>query len=265
MCDGFKTLRGGVKTSNIDRLNEIRENYRGTKMEIIQYISSDRIRIKFLDEYGFETDTTYSNFRMGSVKNPYDKFVFDVGYIGQGSEPSHIDGKNTPAYASWHNILERCYSEKYKNKYKSYYDICTVCDEWKCYQNYAIWYRQNKYPVAERLHLDKDILVPGNKLYSPETCLLVPQRINMLFMNRRNNKGLPNGISKVGNQFQAEYNTVILGQYTTLQEAFYTYAKAKKAKIIEVANEYKGIIPQKVYNAMLRYEVLIENDKNYVT
>lgn len=33
----------------------------------------------------------------------------------------------------------------------------------------------NKYECDERLYIDKDILYPGNKVYSPDTCLLVPQ------------------------------------------------------------------------------------------
>ena len=40
--------------------------------------------------------------------------------------------------------------------------------------------------------------------------------------------------------------------------------KKKKEEIIRVANGYKGIIPDEVYNAVIAYEFSIENDKNYV-
>ena len=64
------------------------------------------------------------------------------------------------------------------------------------FQNFAQWYDNHKYECDGRLHIDKDIKYPGNKLYSPYHCILVPQRINMLFSNKLNKRGLPNGIDK---------------------------------------------------------------------
>jgi hypothetical protein len=46
------------------------------------------------------------------------------------------------------------------------------------------------------MHLGKDILVKGNKIYSYETCVFVPQRINELFTKRQNERGdYPIGVS----------------------------------------------------------------------
>lgn len=44
-------------------------------------------------------------------------------------------------------------------------------------------------------HLDKDILVAGNKIYSPETCLFVPNRINSLLIRGVKTGPLPLGVS----------------------------------------------------------------------
>ena len=138
-------------------------------------------------------------------------------------------------------------------------------EEWMNFQNFAEWYYANQYEVKGRLHIDKDILYPGNKFYSPYHCLLVPQRINMLFTNKSNKRGLPNGIKRNGNKYQVQYNTQCLGSSDTLEEAYELYAKRKKEVIVEVANEYRNIIPDKVYQALLNYEVRIENDKNYIS
>ena len=161
-------------------------------------------------------------------------------------------------------MLERCYSEKDKSDHKSYFGISEVCDEWHNFQNFGNWFEENYYEVDERLHLDKDILYPGNKLYSPYHCLLVPQRINMLFMNKPNKRGLPNGIdiAKSGN-YEASYCGKHLGTYHTLEEAYTSYSNAKEKRIKEMADEYKNIIPKKVYDALYAYKVDIKNDKNY--
>jgi hypothetical protein len=131
------------------------------------------------------------------------------------------------------------------------------------YQNFGEWYETNKYDVNERLHLDKDILYAGNKIYSPCHCLLVPQRINMLFLNKPNNRGLPNGIKLYKKGYLAKYNGEELGIYPTLEESYAVYANAKEKKIKEVADEYRGIIPERVYESLYDYKVRIENDKNY--
>lgn len=75
---------------------------------------------------------------------------------------------------------------------------------------------------------------------------------------------MPNGITKVGLKYSAKYNNLNLGTYYTVEEAFDVYAKAKKDNIIRFAFEYKNILPAKVFDALIRYEVKIENDKNYL-
>ena len=160
-------------------------------------------------------------------------------------------------------MIERCYTEKHADIHRAYYGICTICDEWLNFQAFAEWYDKNKYKCDGRLHLDKDIRYPGNKIYSQETCLLVPQRINMLFMNKSNKRGLPNGISECPEGYLAMYNGKMIGIYSTVEDAYYEQTKKKKEEIIRVANEYKSIMPKEVYDAILAYEFKIENDKNY--
>lgn len=248
----------------MDRIGEIKANKQGTLMKIIRYKDSSDIDVEFLDKYHYVKEhTTYSNFKVGKIKNPYDKTLYGVGYVGVGNHKTKIKGQVTDVYLCWKNMLERCYDERLKEKYPAYNNIRSVCEEWHDYQVFSDWYKEHVYDVDERLHLDKDIKFPGNSVYSPETCLLVPQRINMIFTNKANSRGLPNGIYHETSGYFAKYNTEELGVYTTLESAYDAYAKRKKEEIVKVANEYKDIIPNEVYQALLEYEVLIENDKNY--
>ena len=94
--------------------------------------------------------------------------------------------------------------------------------------------------------------------------MLVPQRINMLFSNKPNKRGLPNGMyHSYSGKYRVKYGGKELGVYPTLEEAYSVYANAKENKIKEVADEYKEIIPSDVYDVLVNYKVLIENDKNY--
>ena len=79
-------------------------------------------------------------------------------------------------------MIQRCYKE-YNTTKKTYKDVF-VCNEWLCYENFEKWFEDNYYVVNnEIMNLDKDILIKGNRIYSPETCCFVPRRLNILFVN----------------------------------------------------------------------------------
>ena len=103
-------------------------------------------------------------------------------------------------------MLGRCYKTTDK-AYKNYGAIgVKVCEEWKCFSNFQKWYNENIYEIEnEKVHLDKDILVDGNNIYSPETCIFVPQRINKMFETKKSN--LPRGVRQ--NKSKTKYCATI--------------------------------------------------------
>lgn len=231
-------------------------------MKIVRYGSYNDIDVEFLDEHHYiKEHQTYSNFKTGSIKNPYDKSKYGVGYIGVGKHRAKVNGQYNYIYDVWADMINRCYHSK--DKFSAYYGICTVCPEWHDFQAFGDWYEEHEYKVDERLHLDKDILYPGNKEYSSKKCILVPQRINMLFMNIPNKRGLPNGILKEKKGYLAKYNGENIGVYPTVEDAYYAYTSVKEKVIRKVTDEYKDILPKEVYDAIYNYKFDICNDKNY--
>ena len=71
----------------------------------------------------------------------------------------------------------------------------------------------------------------------------------------------PIGITYRNNKYIARCNVngnrIFLGTYKTLEEAFKTYKQYKENLIKEIANKYKNQIPDKLYRALLNYEVEI--------
>jgi hypothetical protein len=194
------------------------------------------------------------------------KTVYGVGYNSEGRHNTSIHNNHTHKYKTWHDMIRRCYSEKFHAHHHSYKD-CLVCEEWHDFQNFGDWYDENYYEIEnEQMHLDKDILIKGNKVYSPDTCIFTPRRINVLFVKKGSkNNNLPIGVvfnnrknkkyvARCGN---GEGKTVSINSFYTPEEAFYCYKKFKELLIRDVANEYKHKIPEKLYNAMITYEVEI--------
>lgn len=251
------------------RIGEIRKNKFGTEMEIIEYNCYRDITIIFKDEHKTIVKTRYDAFLDGRVNNPYDRRNYGVGYIGYDLRDS--EGKSNPKiFAIWSGMIRRCYSGESK-KFPTYIG-CTVCNEWHNYMNFKKWYDENYWEVdGDSMCLDKDIFIKGNKIYSPKTCMIVPSRINVLFIKSNKARGeFPIGVSyhKSKDVFDSYYHTIENGKgrlkfiksFKNPIDAFYAYKEEKEKYIKQVADEYKNkyqSFPQKLYEAMYNYEVEI--------
>lgn len=246
-----------------DRLNETRVNNNGEEMRIIRYGNCEDIDVQFEDGTIVE-HKQYCHFKVGSIRNPMTPSLYGVGFMGIGDyKGTDENGKQTKCHKTWSGMYTRCYDPKYHEKYPTYKN-CKVCEEWWNHQEFAKWYNENYYEVGnERMELDKDILCKGNKVYSPDTCIFVPNSINGLFAKRNKRRGdCPIGVTKHGDKFMARLNKgngkiMYLGIYLTVEEAFLAYKIAKEEYIKEVAEEYKGKIPYRLYEALMNYEVEI--------
>lgn len=251
-----------------NRTGEINLNNNGSIMKIVDYRNSDDIDVLFIEQGYIAKNKQYSHFKKGNVRSPYDKTAFGVGYLGIGkyhttNMKKGSEKDNTKVYEIWYNVMRRCYSKRERDKFSSYENV-SVCEEWHNFQNFAKWYEDNCYEIdGERMHLDKDILFKGNKVYSPEYCIIVPIRINSLFVKNDIIRGeLPVGVKRTkNNRFAASLSKldkiIRIGTFDTSEEAFEAYKQAKEQYIKEVADEYKDKIPKKLYNAMYRWEVEI--------
>lgn len=155
--------------------------------------------------------------------------------FGRGIVDIDIPRMSTnPYYKRWFYMLERCYSERYHTNNPTYKE-CSVSDEWLLLSNFKKWMEEQKW---EGLEIDKDIIIPNNKIYSPETCCFVSLSINTLFANGgdNSNRKLPKGVYYYSNHTQSRrYTSTIskygksvgLGSYETPEEAERAYHLAR--------------------------------------
>ena len=251
-----------------ERLGETVLQKCGELAFIVEYVSSKDITVQF-KETGELVKVEYGNFVKGNVKSHFTPSVFGVGI--KGLEPTvDENGEVLDSYNCWIGMLKRCYSAKYQEKYPTYKG-CSVCDEWLYYPNFKKWYEENYYEINNKTaQLDKDIIIKGNKVYSPDTCVFVPSFINTLFTKCQKTRGkLPIGVyyDKTSKKYQANLSIFKdgksvrkhLGCFDAVNEAFEVYKKAKEEYIKEIADEYKDKIPAKLYEAMYSYKVDIDD------
>lgn len=162
-----------------------------------------------------------------------------------------------PFYKRWNHMLERCYSESFASKNPSYKG-CTACEQWLTFSNFKSWMIKQDWQGKQ---LDKDLVETGNKIYSPKTCLFIPQYINALLTDRRALRGAePQGVhfNKRDNKFQANCSVngrkKHLGYFDTPESASKEYRAFKSDLILRIASDQEQ--PLKGYLIRISNEYL---------
>lgn len=188
------------------------------------------------------------------------KLIYGVGYNPKGEYAAQINGKNSKAYQTWIDMLKRCYCPKRLKKRVTYKDVY-VCEEWHNFQNFADWYF--KHPYSDKGYcLDKDLLTPNNKVYSPNGCCFVPIELNSLLLARGNDRGIyPQGVSfrKDTKKLQAYLSTrgknKRLGYFDTVEDAYQAYKTAKERHVKNMALKWANRIEWDVFVALMSWEL----------
>jgi len=176
-----------------------------------------------------------------------------------------VGGKPIKEYDLWTSMLERCFSEKFKQSRPTYEGV-TCSKEWLSMTTFIEDVSQMKGFGLSGWALDKDIIQKGNKLYSKDTCCFVPLEVNMLLTKSDNSRGeYPVGVCfhKTRGKFKAQLTIngkrKHLGYFTTPEEAFQVYKLAKEAYIKVVAQQWQHLLDERVFQALLDYEVNIDD------
>ena len=205
-------------------------------------LGPQKVKIKWLDDYGFEQTVKNYNLSVGKVLNPYFPVVNGVGFIGSGE---YSPTENKKEHSVWSSMLIRAYGTKYKSGKPSYEGVY-VNKLWHNFQTFAEWCQTQKGFSEKGYHLDKDLLVQGNKEYGPGLCAFVPHYINTILTASDSIRGnLPLGVHQINNpdnpyaaQIKANKSTKYLGIYSTPLKAHSAWQIAKADRIEYVVSKY---------------------------
>jgi hypothetical protein len=234
----------------------------GCECVVIDYVNSRHVLIRFSDRHAFERSVHIGHLRAGRATNPYHPSVMGVGFPGFGDYTVRgPDGKLTKAYQNWADMMRRCYDSSFHVGKPTYTD-CVVANEWHNFQVFAEWFYAQPLGHHHDAELDKDILSPGNKIYSPEYCSLVPHRINTLLCERPARKDMPKGVhwneqrkKYVAACHDATGKQTALGRYDCKDAAFDAYKRFKEAVIREATAMHRSLLDSRVLSALMSYEV----------
>ena len=201
--------------------------------------------------------------------NPMNKTKKLVQGIGINDMPvGYRDRHEKPSlYGMWNNLLERVSGGKNGTFYdrRPWYRGTTVCEEWLTLSNFITWVKSHE--SWQGKSIDKDILCPGNKHYSPETCVLVSGDLNNLLTDCARGRGkYPKGVVKDRSKYRARVggtnNRIELGSYATVEEAHRAACEGKEAYIREWAKNLTDADTcdiERTREALLRHAVIEGN------
>lgn len=252
--------KGKLKGINVGKV------YPTTDGDVIvtEIIDAFNVRILFLNPVS-EKIVQAANIRTGAIRNPMKPNVCGVGFLGVGPHFAKRDYIPNPTHQVWHDMLKRVYS--YRSDAQSrVYAGTSVHPHWHNFQNFAAWYHEriDRFGLVEHIwELDKDLLVPGNRQYGPETCCVIPQHVNTLFTDHSIARGkYPLGVSidnaARGAKFVASVSGSAkgrrIGRYHTISDAQRAYWSEKFRVIQETAIRYWQYLPEP-----LAYRLLLFN------
>lgn len=190
------------------------------------------------------------------------RLVQGIGFKGN-KYPVWEGDRQTKEYETWKNMLSRCTEELWFRNPS--YSGCTPSNNFRHYTFFYEWCQTQVGFGVEGFNLDKDILVKGNKVYSEDFCVFIPQRLNKIIVGNNVNRGdYPLGVSldkerkkykaqcKIGNKLSK-----FIGRYSTVDEAFLAYKTFKEAYIKQEVEQYKHQLDPRAYQALLNYTVEI--------
>ena len=127
-------------------------------------------------------------------------------------------------YAAWKHMLERCYSKKFLESHPTYIGT-SVCSEWLYATAFKKWMEQQDWRDK---CLDKDIIAPGSKLYSPETCAFVLKATNSFVTASDASRGeYPIGVNL--HKLTGKYRAYCQNLFTREQEHLGLFSSAEEA------------------------------------
>jgi hypothetical protein len=147
------------------------------------------------------------------------------------------DGKRiwTKSGQTWNAMRARCKVDGcVQNKFDNYIG-CYLSDNFKNYNYFVEWHEAQIGFDLTGYDLDKDLLIPGNKIYSENTCVLIPCQLNSFMTTGNSSRGLyPQGVNFDAGKYRAALKIngkhKHIGHFMTPELAYNAYKLAKQAE-----------------------------------
>ena len=185
----------------------------------------------------------------------------DFKINGNWAKYTPLTNIKTQAYMTYANVVKRAKTGgEYQAKNPAYIGTSNGFED---FQAFADWATQQIGYGVPGFELDKDLLVPGNKVYSQETCCFLPKEINTALIRDHSSKtsGFPVGIYR-HNKNGLVAKTSIRGKLvhlastptsteTDIAHLVQIYEEAKQLYLHTLAVEHQQNLDPRAFEALM--------------
>jgi len=166
---------------------------------------------------------------------------------------------NSNLLSKWRGMRKRCGPKPHHSSYLG----CEIDLRFMAFEDFQQW-AVRQIGHDQNWELDKDVLVRGNRIYGPDTCVFIPQALNtILLRSKKSNRTLPVGVQRDRNP--NKYRAVVscndklvhLGTFESVGQAFTAYKTKKEEIIRELATKWRDSIDPRVFDALMAYSIEI--------
>lgn len=193
--------------------------------------------------------------------------VSDEKRNGEWLRHVRINGKSIRTFSSnvWYHVKSRCKINGGCQREIPTYVGCTMSDTFKDFQKFTDWHIGQVGYSVPNYEIDKDLLSKGNKVYSEEFCVLIPQQLNCFLVNNEARRG-DYLVGVTFNKREQRFKSAIrvdgvkihLGYFDDELSAYKAYKIAKEAEALRwyerlISGEF--IVDQRVINRLATWSL----------
>lgn len=201
---------------------------------VVVNVMPNKATVRFLETDAVVT-AEKANLLAGKVCDPLKKTVCGIGYLGYSKHSKKLEpAVRKRIFQRWTGMMRRCY-DKSSRRFKNYKD-CSVAEVWHSRGAFTDWcWETNPKGLGQ---LDKDMRVSGNRVYSPETCMWVTNRLNSVLHAPHQRYSTPRGVLLVDGIYRfrvCDGNGGFIGKsgFVCMDSAWVEYCGAKLKVTLE--------------------------------
>lgn len=174
------------------------------------------------------------------------------GYINRShSKDKNINISYEKSYTLWERLIQIDRGNEGNN-------ANSLCEQWKQYENFKKWYDENFYEMDnEKLEFSYKFWDVNNDIISPETSVLIPTEINKIIRNliKSVKTGLMLNVNVQKNLYTIRMFGESIASSDNKEEIYEIRRVIFKRQMMDFAEKYKGIVPDKIYDRLLNFEL----------
>lgn len=164
----------------------------------------------------------------------------------RGTSP--MSAREELAHTIWKSMMYKSFA---RDLPKDERRMSAVTGIWKEFSKFYDWFVQQPCSELNPVYLNKDLLFPGNNVYGPSACVLLPKEVHELLNEARITRS---DLEALKGEYVGRHGQAV---EIAIQDAYEASRKVMEDQVRTVAIKYKDVLDDRAYRKLMLYRVEI--------